>query len=137
MTPAPLHIVFTPSGAGSLRQALTDAGRDDQVISSFDCLSFGPISPPDLPLRSKWVEDELGWTGWDGIARDSETFWREALSFGPRKVAWLSRRSAMEYAGFLEWLWRMGDATCEVVDLSEVMISHRPEPGPPRPPVWP
>ena len=72
MSPALLHIVFTPSGAGSLRQ----------VVSFFDCLSFGPINPPDLSLRSKWVENELGWTGWDGIARYSETFWREALSLG-------------------------------------------------------
>jgi hypothetical protein len=81
------------------------------------------------------VEGELGWTGWDGIARDSKTFWREALSRDPRKIVWLTRRSAMEYAGFLEWLWRMGDAPCEVVDLSEVMISRRPEHGPPRPPM--
>jgi Protein of unknown function/Domain of unknown function (DUF1835) len=135
MTCTPLHIVFTPSGAGSLRQALANAGRDDQVISSFDHLGFGPINPLDLLLRSKWVENELGWTGWDGIARDSEQFWREALVPGHRKVAWLSRRSAMEYAGFLEWLWRMGDTPCEVVDLSEVKISRGPEHSPPPPPV--
>jgi hypothetical protein len=130
MAPAPLHVVFTPSGAGSLRQALADAGRDDQVISSFDNLSFGPIDPPDLLLRSKWVESELGWTGWNDIAPKTEAFWREALSSSHRKVAWLSRRSAMEYAGFLEWLWRLGDAPCEVVDLSEVTISHRLEHAP-------
>jgi hypothetical protein len=134
MAPAPLHVLFTPSGAGSLRQALADAGRDDRVISSFDNLSFGPIDPPDLLLRSKWVESELGWTGWNDIAPKTEAFWREALSSSHRKVAWLSRRSAMEYAGFLEWLWRLGDAPCEVVDLSEVTISHRLEHAPPRPP---
>ena len=38
----------------------------------------------------------------------------------------------MEYAGFLDWLWRLGDASCEVVDLSEVKIG--PEHGSPRPP---
>ena len=135
MTCTPLHIVFTPSGAGSLSQALANAGRDDQVISSFDHLGFGPINPLDLSLRSKWVENELGWTGWDRIARDSEQFWREALVPGHRKVAWLSRRSAMEYAGFLEWLWRMGDTPCEVVDLSEVKISRGPEHSPSPPPV--
>ena len=135
MAPAALHIVFTPSGAGSLRQALEDAGRDDQVVSSFDDFGVGPINPSDLPLRSKWMESELGWTGWDDLARDSKTFWREALSRGPRKIAWLSRRSAMEYAGFLEWLWRMDDAPCEVVDLSDLMISRPPEHGQPRPPV--
>jgi len=126
MTPAVLHVVFTPSGAGSLRVALEDAGRDDKVISLFDCLSFGPINPPDMSLRSKWVEHELGRTGWDDIDRDSDTFWREALSPGRRMVAWLSRRSAMEYAGFLEWLWRMGDSPSEVIDLSEVTISRPP-----------
>lgn len=133
MTLPPLHVVFTPSGAGSLRQALANAGRDDQVISSFDHLGFGPINPPDLPLRSKWVENELGWTGWNDITPETEAFWREALSPGRRKVAWTSRRSTVEYAGFLEWLWRMEDAPCDVVDLSEVKVSRNSgqDPTPP------
>src|SRR5437016_12136016 len=38
----------------------------------------------------------------------------------------------MEFAGFLEWLRRMGEAPCELVDLSEIEISHRPEHGPSR-----
>src|SRR5256885_906746 len=134
MTAAPLHIVFTDSGASLLRQALEAADRNDQVISTFEDFSLGPINPSDFPLRSKGIENELGWTGWEGIARDSKAFWREALSRGPRKIAWLSRRSAMEYAGFLEWLWRMGDTACEVVDLSEVTISRSPQHGAPQPP---
>jgi hypothetical protein len=36
----------------------------------------------------------------------------------------------MEYAGFLEWVWQLGDAPCEVVDLSEVKVSCPPEHGP-------
>jgi hypothetical protein len=54
-----LHVIFTPSGAGSLNQALRSAGRDDQVVSFFDDLSFGPINPADSSLRAKWVENEL------------------------------------------------------------------------------
>ena len=134
MTRPVLHVVFTPSGASSLREALEDVGRDDQVVSLFDCLSFGPINPPDMSLRSKWVANELGRTGWDSIDLDTDTFWRESLSPGRHKVAWLSRRSAMEYAGFLEWLWRTSDMACEVVDLSEVRISYGAEPGSARPP---
>jgi hypothetical protein len=126
-----LHVIFTPSGAGSLNQALRNAGRDDQVISFFDDLSFGPINSADSSLRAKWVENELGWTEWDDVTAQSERFWRDALSSDYRKVVWLSRRSAMEYAGFLEWLWRLGGAPCEVVDLSEFRISIRP----PQPPV--
>jgi hypothetical protein len=127
------HVVFNPSGAGCLVQALRKAGRDDAVITYFDNLSFGPINPPDVS-RAKWVESELGWTEWEFVDSGSESFRREALSANHRKVAWLSRRSPMEYAGFLAWLWLLGDAPCEVVDLTDVTVSHRREQGPPRPP---
>jgi hypothetical protein len=132
MTETIVHFVFTPSGAGCLGQALRKAGRNDRVVTSFDDLSFGPINPPDPSLRSKWVENELCRTEW--IPDDSERRWREALSPDHRNVAWLTRRSAMEYAGFLEWLWRLGDEPCEVVDLTDVKVSYSPEHGPPRPP---
>lgn len=133
MTQTTLHIVFTPSGAGSLRPALTNAGRDDRVIAFFDDLSFGPINPADPSLRAKWVDDELGWTGWGNMSPEAEQFWREALSPDHRKVAWLTRRSAMEFAGFLEWLWRLGDQPCEIIDLTDVRLFRRPEHGPPSP----
>lgn len=134
MTQTVLHVVFTPSGAGCPAQALRNAGRDDQVIASFDDMSFGPINPSDSSLRANWVENELGRTDWNDIAVGSERLWDEARFPDNRKIAWLSRRSAMEYAGFLVWLWRLGDAPCEVVDLTEVKISYLPEHGPPQPP---
>jgi hypothetical protein len=124
MTRSTLHVVFTRPAADSLREALKNAGRDDQVIAFFDDLRFGPINPPDSLLRAKWVEDELGWTGWDNLIPRSERFWRESLSPNRRRVAWLSRRSAMEYAFFLEWLWRLGDGPCEVVDITHLTLSH-------------
>jgi hypothetical protein len=134
MTQTTRHFVFSPSGAANLAEALEQAGRDDQVVTFFDDLSFGPINPPDSTSRVKWVENELGRAGWDEMTTESERGWQKALSPDARRVAWLTRRSAMEYAGFLEWSWRLGDARCEVVDLTEVKISHRPEHGPPRPP---
>jgi hypothetical protein len=134
MTQTVLHFVFTPSGAGCLVQALRKAGRADQVIASVDDLSFGPIDPPDSSLRAKWVENELGQADWRDIAAQSARSWNEALFPDSRKVAWLTRRTATEYAGFLEWLWRMDDAPCEVVDLTDVTVSYRPEHGPPWPP---
>jgi hypothetical protein len=127
------HVVFTPSGAGCLVQALRKSGRDDQVIACFDDMSFGPINPADPFVRAEWVEKELGRTGWHEVSADSERAWDEARFPNNRKVAWLSRLSAMEYAGFLEWLWRRGDAPCEVVDLTDVTVSSQlGPPGPPR-----
>jgi hypothetical protein len=134
MTHTVLHFVFTPSGSGCLVQALRKAGRNDQVVVSFDDLSCGPIDPGDRSSRAKWAENELGRPDWSDIPAKSDRDWDEARFPDNRKVAWLTRRSAMEYAGFLDWLWRLGDAPCEVVDLSEVEITYRPEHGPPRRP---
>jgi uncharacterized protein DUF3658/uncharacterized protein DUF1835 len=133
MTQPTLHVAFTSSGAESLRQALMDAGRDDQVVACFDNLSFGPINPPDPSLRATWVANELGWTEWGDAAPERERFWNEALSSNHRKVAWLPRRSAMEYTGFLEWLWRLGDDPCEIVDLTDLKVSQRPKHEPATP----
>jgi hypothetical protein len=52
-------------------------------------------------------------------------FWKAAVVENVRKVAWMSRRSAVEYCGFLEWLWRLGDLPCEVIDFTNMPDGHR------------
>ncbi len=131
MSSETLHVVFTPSGAGALRDALAAEGRDDRVVSLFDNLSFGPIDSSDGSTRPAWVEEQLGYTGWDEVLAESEPFWRESLAPGPRKIVWMSRRATMEYTGFLEWLRRAGDAPCEIVDLTDCRISRHSQHGPP------
>ena len=78
MTQTVLHFVFTPSGSGCLVQALRKAGRDDQVIASYDDLSFGPINPGDSASRVKWAANELGQTDWDDRTAGSERLWDAA-----------------------------------------------------------
>jgi hypothetical protein len=129
MTRTVFHVAFTPLGAENLRGALRNAGRDDRVIGLSDDLRFGPIDSDDLSRRAKWIKNELGLTGWGDIAAESEWFWQQALSFDHRMIAWLSRRSAREYAGFLEWLWRRGDQRCEIVDLTDLQLPQFSEHG--------
>jgi len=117
------------SAAVDLRQALVLAKRNDDVVALSDNLSFGPIDPPDTSLRAKWIEDELGYSDWDEIANDSEKFWAAALADGINPVAWMSRRSAQDYAGCLEFLWRLGDKPCSVVDLTDAMVTYRDKEG--------
>jgi hypothetical protein len=133
VTQTVLHFVFTLSGAGCLVQALRQAGRDDQVVVTSNDMEFGPINPGDLESRAKWVESELGPSDWNRISLRSDRVWDEARFPDHRKVVWLTRRSAMEFAGFLDWLWVRDDVPCDVVDLSEIKIPYRPEHGPRQP----
>jgi hypothetical protein len=73
MTAATLHVVFNLSGAGSLRDGLRQAGRDDRVVALIDNLSFDPIAPFDAEVRCRWVEHELGYE-WDDVGAKSASF---------------------------------------------------------------
>ena len=126
MSEATLHIVIGDSAGGSLRQALKAAGQKAQVIAICDDLSFGPIDPPNPELRATWAERELGFTNDEGRwLAEAAAFWASALSASGRRMIWVARRSAYEYAGFLELLWRLGDKPCEVVDLTDIEIDWR------------
>jgi hypothetical protein len=117
--------VFSNLAAENLKTALRDAGREDLVVCYFENLSLGPIDPPDPHVRLEWFEQEFACRDECGIP-NNEAFWRDALNENVRKVAWLSRRSAPEYCGFLEWLWRLGDLPCKVIDLTDMPVgSHR------------
>ena len=37
----------------------------------------------------------------------------------------MSRRSARDFGGFLEWLWRLGDEACDVVDLHNLVVDRK------------
>lgn len=148
-----LHIVFSNSGARSLRGALRELGRADRIACLYDDLSYGPIDPPDPELRHRWVADQLGFTGWpetpegnspyvetefgdlewDDIPATSRAFWTKALAPKPRKILWISWRSAKDTAGYLEWIWRAGEASCEIVDLTDATTSHPHPYAPPGP----
>jgi len=130
-------------------------GRNERVVCLLDDLSFGPIDPPDPDIRQAWAEAELGFTGWpdtpeghfpwakdelgdvewDELGATTRDFWSKALSEKSRKVVWMTRRSTLEYAGFLEWLWQAGDAPCEIIDLTECNVIQYRQDWPSTPPV--
>src|ERR1700677_3883014 len=101
-TPPTLPVVFNPPAAGSLRQALELAGRDESVIGLFDNFSFGPIASGDPDVRARWVEDVLGFE-WGDVVVKPAPFLAASRSAG-RLNAWVSTREAASYAGYLWWL---------------------------------
>jgi Protein of unknown function/Domain of unknown function (DUF1835) len=115
------HITFGMRGDGSLRAVLKRAGRRDRVVRLWDDLSLGPIDPPEPKARWAWAKRELGlfpYSQYLFVKRNNA--WEAALSAPGRRIAWVSRRMPHEYCGFLEWLWRLGDAPCDVVDIHDV-----------------
>jgi hypothetical protein len=120
----PLHVIFSQSAAPDLSKALELAGRTDEVVFCADNFSRGPIEPGDAASRGQWVIDVLD-VDPEHIESDT-TFWREALNPDRRLIAWTSSRVAQERAGFLEWLWRLDDTPCEVIDLSTTQAGHYP-----------
>jgi Protein of unknown function/Domain of unknown function (DUF1835) len=117
-----LHVVFSDSGARLLRPVLRKVDPAGRVLAFPDDLSFGPIDPPEPQLRLDWMRQALGAPAkdWDWLPAKTNAFWSIALSHPGRIVAWVSRRTAMEHAGFLEWIWRLGERRFDLVDLTDV-----------------
>lgn len=120
-----LHIVFGEAGATRLREALGALGREDSVAEFADDLSFGPIASADPAIRAAWVADNLAEDDWRELVPFVEQFWTDALSSDACHVVWFSRRVTRDYTGFLDYVTRIGDRPCYVVDLTEVNISYR------------
>lgn len=125
------HILFSDGAAHSLAEALQSAGREDRVISLPDDLSCGPINPPDPVAREDWIHSELG----DDLTDEHRptdqvgAFWHEALEATARRVVWVSKRSAPECAGFLEFVWRLGGDPCDVIEFDRQELAYRARDG--------
>src|SRR5882672_7331415 len=101
-----LHIAPGHSAAGSLRQAMRDAGRDERVLLSPDDLSCGPIDPDDPSARAAWWA-----TFYEAPEFEAEftAFWDSVATTPDRLVVWLGRHSAHELAFFLALADRLCD----------------------------
>ena len=130
MTASTVHVVVGDSAGGALRQALRAMKRGDQVVGLVDDLSIGPINPAELRARAAWAAQELGFSNSELDIARLEKSWAAALAPARRRIAWMSRRSGSDYAGFLEWLWRLGDESCEVIDLTDMRFPERCAEGP-------
>jgi hypothetical protein len=150
MTARVVHVVFGSAAADTLRQALAEDGCPEEVVSSDDDFRLGPIASADAAGRVRGINDILGSDDWldsdDGPGSDDELESDDGLGSNRwdlvvagnapllaasiaqdiRPVVWFSRRDAYSYAGFLWWLSHLGEAPCEIVDVTEMMIVGDP-----------
>jgi len=126
-----LHVVFGMSAAGSVRRALELKDCREEVIGFPDDLSFGPINPPSPDIRSAWIGSVLGFD-FEDVTQMAELFWQEVAAPERTPVVWVCRNDAREYAGFLEFIWRMAGRSFDLVDATEIEVAwQRKPPSPP------
>jgi hypothetical protein len=126
MTQPIAHFVFTPSG----RRLPGPGIEEGWPRRSGRCLLRRPEFRTDRSshssLRAKWVENELGNTEWHSMPLSFGTGLERGHVSRPSKghVADTAIRDGI--CRLSEWLWRLGDGPCEVVDLTEVKVSYSP-----------
>ena len=118
------HVMFSPSAAGTLKQALLLAGRPDDVLCPFDDFSFGPIATEAAEDRIQWVEQVLGCTGWEEVTDRSQAFLAAFDAPKTSITAWVSRRETCTYAGFLWWLSHVENLPIAIIEIAELSITN-------------
>jgi hypothetical protein len=111
-----IHIVFSPSAEGTLRQVLRERGLKDQVIGFSDWLDCGPIADDSFAERAHWLDanapTEHG--GWDWIIEEAVRF-RSSVSGVSDPLIWLAPRSAAERCGLHWYLDQFGGDGAEMI----------------------
>jgi len=110
-----LHIAPSDSAGGSLKQALRDAGRDDEVLPFHDDLSCGPIDPDEPLTRATW------WARFydaGAVEAGLSEFWERVATANDHLIVWVGRHSAPELAFFLAWADRIGGRPYDVIDVT-------------------
>ncbi len=91
------------------------------VVAPYDDFGFGPIAGDSVETRSRWVEDELGITGWQDVCQNSLPVLKASIDADMPPIAWISPDSASSVAGFLWWLSHM--------DHREILVQEVPRLG--------
>jgi hypothetical protein len=114
-----LHVVPGDSAGGSLRHAIRDVGRDEEVLPFRDDLSCGPIEPGDPSARATWWERFHEASEVEGELR---AFWNRIATTDDRLVVWFGRYTAQELAFLLAWADRLGERSYDVVDVTGLRL---------------
>ena len=113
-----IHVVFSSSAAGTLRQALRERAQKARVVDLSANLEWGPIADSTFKSREEWFDAQLPpervERGWDWLSHHVERFSNEIMADADRLV-WLAPRSAAEQAGFFWYLQRFGDDETRIV----------------------
>lgn len=98
-----IHVLFSSSAAGTLRQLLHSRGIGERVVDLSDDLDWGPVAFDDFEAREAWFNRNIPWKdgSWDWIADAPHNF-QYKVERDPERLIWIAPRSASEQCG-LHW----------------------------------
>ncbi|MCY7281104.1 MAG: DUF1835 domain-containing protein [Sphingomonas bacterium] len=112
-----IHILFSSSAAGTLRQVLRERGRSEKVVDLTDNLSWGPIGSDNLQDRETWLDHHVPGNrtdAWDWIADSSYEF-LECIASDEDRLIWLAPRSSQEQCGLHWYLASSGGGNTQMI----------------------
>ena len=119
-----LHILFSASAAGSLKQVLTVRGSRDEVVGLADCLAMGPIASGDPDERAAWFEAHIPERfSWDWIAESARNFLSAIRAWRGERLLWIAPQSACEQCGLQYYFEQVSEAAAGPMIIADEPLS--------------
>jgi len=111
-----IHILFSSSAAGTLRQALHAKRQRQGVIDLSEHLNWGPIAISRLEDREDWLNRNVPLIHgpWNWLA-ECEARFRQGVAADPDRLIWIAPRSASEQAGLHWYLDQFGATGAQMI----------------------
>jgi hypothetical protein len=116
MTVENIHVIPSRSAASTVKRALGRLGINESVVPIGDHLGYGPLGD-DILTRRAWLEESLGEGYGEEVGR-AAIAWNDALAPDRFPIIWTCRSDAGDFAGFLEFVSRIGNRPFGVVDAT-------------------
>jgi len=101
-----IHILFSSSAAGTLRQVLRARNCRERVVDLTECLEWGPIGSRDFRDRAVWFDQNVPNNfsgGWGWIVEQIGEFTASIEGHTDRTI-WIEPQSASELSGLYWYL---------------------------------
>ena len=115
-----IHVLFTSSGAGTLRQVLNARRKKERVVDLTEWLDWGPIVRGTSGSRGNWLNNSVPG---DVEGKDWDWRWvdeclvefRRRLAADSDRLIWIAPRSASELSGLHWYLDQFGGTGTQFV----------------------
>lgn len=112
-----IHVLFSSSAAGSLRQVLGTRGCFKTVLDLTESLDWGPIESGDFEERADWFDQNVPSSfagGWGWIVEHVVEF-QKMVAEDPERLIWIEPTSAQELSGLHWYLERFGGSNAQML----------------------